>query len=238
MIFKLFFKTLLSLAIVFVVWAVLITYQPQYELYFHIGAGLMGLKFIFGFLMSAFASKDAKEMEKNRALREKGMDKVKIGAKKRFVENEKQVVSENYFASEQEDEFANEEELPIDGEDGKKEGRFLSYPDGRRIYEWDGKSVKDSKGMVLYEWDGKYFTTGLGVKLYELEGNYIKQVYGPVLYEWTGNFIIKNNGYKEYEWDGRLIKQCKGRLSYIWDGDDFPIIMAIVVLINDLHLKG
>lgn len=198
------------------------TYR-KYELFIMIGAGLLALKLVMDIYLAYSELKLERELLETKKAKKAG--KV-IG--KKHAAPQKVVVKTTTPTPDVKEEST----------DGKKIGRWLSLKDGRKLFEWDGHFVKDSKGLVMYEWDGKYFTTGIGVKLYELDGNFIKQVYGPKLFEFDGKYIKKNTGYIEYEWDGKTIKQPKGRLNYQWDGDDFPIIMAIVVLINDMYLKG
>ena len=198
----------------------------KYENILLIGCAVVAVKFLFDIYLDYSAMRREEQMLKEAKLRKSGK---MVG--KKHAAPQKVVVPPTPSPT-----VASSDSNVSDGE--KKIGRWLSLPDGRKLYEFDGHFIKDSKGLVLYEWDGKYFTTGLGEKLYELDGNWIKQVYGSKLYEYDGKIVKKSDGYTEYLWDGTTIKQNKGRLHYLWDGTDFPIVMVIVVLITDMHLKG
>ena len=199
----------------------------RYESALLIICAVIAVKFLFDIYLDYSAMRREEQMLKEAKLRKSG----KMVGKKHAVPQK--VVNPSVLSP-----VAANPTVSNISEGEKKIGRWLSLPDGRKLYEFDGHFVKDSKGLVLYEWDGKYFTTGLGEKLYELDGNWIKQVYGSRLYEYDGKVVKKNDGYTEYLWDGATIKQNKGRLHYLWDGTDFPIVMVIVVLITDMHLKG
>lgn len=220
-----FIKSLIKIAVKFFgliilyLWAAN-TYK-KYELFIMIGAALLAIKLVMDIYLAYSELKLERELMETKKAKKAG-----------------QVIGKKHAAPQKIAVENNTPKTETINADGKRIGRWLSLKDGKKLFEWDGHFVKDSKGLVMYEWDGKYFTTGIGVKLYELDGNFIKQVYGAKLFEFDGRYIKKNTGYIEYEWDGKTIKQPKGRLNYQWDGDDFPIIMAIVVLINDMYLKG
>jgi hypothetical protein len=139
----------------------------------------------------------------------------------------------NYVSKQSQRQEKSVQSTPLESDD-EGEGRYLSLTDGRVIYEFDGRVIRSGNGTALYHWDGTYFSNPVGNKLFELDGDIIKQAFGSKLYEFDGQLVRKYGGDDEYEWDGKFIREIGGQnLSYIWDGAEFPIIMVIVVLLND-----
>jgi len=105
---------------------------------------------------------------------------------------------------------------------------YLTTPNNKRLYKWDGQYLQTTSNNRLYKWDGTYILSTSNKRLYKWDGTYLLSTSNKRLYKWDRSYVLSTNNQRLYKIHSPYITTPSNKRLYKIDGQ-FPIPILIAL---------